>query len=132
MTRLVHRRYLRELFLPMSAYALVVFGSAFLLKRIPDPAWLRAVIALAPVLPIGFVIRAIVRYIRDVDELQQRIELEAISIATAAVSLLYLVGGFLQVAEVIDIDAGAAMIWVFPSIAATYGFAKAVVFRRYK
>lgn len=85
-----------------------------------------------PVLPMGFALRAIVRYIRDTDEMQQRIELEAVSIATAGVSMLYLTGGFLQSAKVIDVPSDMAMIWVFPLVCFSYGVAKAVVMRRYR
>ena len=125
------RRYLREFLPPMLAYALVVIGSVWLLRRINGPDWLRALVALAPVLPIGLALRAIARHIRNIDELQQRIELEAVSIATALVSLGYLAGGFLQLAKVIDVEAGDAMIWVFPLVCFAYGVVKIVVARRY-
>ena len=45
------------------------------------------VVALLPVPPVALAMRAIMRYIRDADELQRRIELEAVSFATACVSL---------------------------------------------
>jgi len=73
-----------------------------------------------------------IRYIRDVDELQQRIELQAVSFATACVSLLYLTGGLLQAARVLDVPASAAMIWVFPLVCLAYGLAKIAVSRRYR
>lgn len=130
-TPALRRRYRREFVPAMLAYVAVLYGSMWLLKRVAEPEWLRALIALAPVLPIALSVRAIVRYIRDIDELQQRIELEAVSIATALVALGYLAGGFLQLAKVIDVAAGAAMIWVFPLVCLTYGVAKIVVSRRY-
>ena len=52
--------------------------------------------------------------------------------ATALVSLLYMAGGFLQAAKVIDVPAAAAMIWMFPLVCFTYGLAKVVVARRYR
>lgn len=126
----LRRRYLREFLPPMLGYVLALFASLWLLKRVDEP-WLRAVVALLPLPPIVFAMRAIVRYIRDTDELQRRIELEAVSIATALVSLLYLGAGFLQSAKVIDIPASAAMIWVFPLVCLSYGVIKTVVSRRY-
>ena len=81
---------------------------------------------------IGMALRAIIRYIRDVDELQQKIELEAVSFAAAFVSMVYVTGAFLQLAKVIDIPSGVAMLWVFPLICASYGLAKMVVARRYQ
>lgn len=126
------RRYLRAFLPPMAAYVLVLCASVWLLRRIDGPDWLRALVALAPVLPIGLAVRAIALHLRAIDELQQRIELEAISIATALVALGYLAGGFLQQARVIDVPAGVAMIWVFPLVCLVYGLAKAAVARRYR
>ena len=123
-------RYLREFAPAMAGYVVAVVLSLWLLKRIDEPV-LRALVALMPVPPIALALRAIMRYIRDADELQRRIELEAVSFATAAVSLVYLAAGFLQLAKVIDVRAGTAMIWVFPLVCAVYGIAKAVVSRRY-
>ncbi|MCY1458106.1 hypothetical protein D9M71_754590 [compost metagenome] len=114
----------------MLAYAVLLVVSILLLKQV-ESAPLRALIALLPVPPIAFVLRAMIRYIRDVDELQQRIELEAVSFATAFVSVVYLTGGFLQSAKVIDVPSNVAMIWVFPLVCLAYGLAKAVVARRY-
>jgi uncharacterized membrane protein YidH (DUF202 family) len=127
----LRRRYTRELMLAMGAYALVLFASVWLLRHVEAPA-LRALVALLPVPPIAFALRAIVRYIRDSDEMQQRIELEAVCMATAFVSLLYMAGGFLQTAKVIDIAAGTVLIWLFPLVSLTYGLAKAMVARRYR
>ena len=101
-------------------------------ESVAEHSWRLALVALLPVPPIAFALRAIVRYIRDSDEMQQRIELEAVCIATALVSLLYLAGGFLQTAKVIDLPAGAVLIWLFPLVCLTYGLAKVVVARRYR
>jgi hypothetical protein len=130
-TPALRRRYLREFLPPMAAYVLLVFLSVWLLKRIDAPA-LRALVALLPVPPIAFALRAIVRYIRDADELQRRIELEAVSISTAFVSFAYLTGGFLQAARVIAVRAVDAMLWVFPLTCLAYGGVKVEVSRRYR
>ena len=127
----LRRRYLREFLPPMAGYMVALWISLLLLKRV-EAEWLRAIVALLPLPPIGFAMRAIVRYIRDTDELQRQIELEAVSSATALVSMLYLAGGFLQAARVIDVPASAAMIWVFPLICLVYGLAKMLISRRYR
>lgn len=129
-TPALRSRYMREFMPAMAAYVITLFASVWLLKHVDEPG-LRAVVALLPVPAIGMAMRAIVRYIRDADELQRRIELEAVSIATACVSLAYLAGGFLQSAKVIDIAATVAMIWVFPLVCLIYGVAKVAVSRRY-
>ncbi len=127
----VHRQYLREFLPAMGAYVFAVFASVLLLKNVDAPAT-RALVALLPVLPIGFALRAIMRYVRNVDEMQQRIELESIAFATALVSLAYLAGGFLQLARVIDLHAGTTMAMVFPLVCGVYGIAKPVVARRFR
>jgi hypothetical protein len=129
-TPALRNRYLREFLPAMAGYVVTVFLSAWLLKRVDGPG-VRALIALLPVPALGLALRAIIRYIRDVDELQQRIELEAVSFATAFVSIVYIAGGFLQLAKVIDIPSGVAMIWVFPLVCLSYGLAKLVVARRF-
>ncbi|MGV8922225.1 MAG: hypothetical protein ACOH1L_02605 [Thermomonas sp.] len=130
-TPALRSRYLREFLPAMAGYVVTLFLSVWLLKRGVDDPGLRALVALLPVPAIGMALRAIIRYIRDVDELQQRIELEAVSFAAAFVSMVYVTGGFLQLAKVIDIPSAVAMIWVFPLICASYGLAKMVVARRY-
>lgn len=124
------RRYLREFLPAMGAYLVTVIGSVYLLKHVDEPV-LRALVALMPVPPIAFAMRAMVRRIRDADELQRQIELEALSVSTLLVSLGYLTAGLLQKARVIDVPSSAAMIWVFPLVCIVYGFAKILVGRRY-
>lgn len=129
--RALQRRYLREFLPAMAGYALGVFVSMWLLKRI-DPPLLRALVALLPIPGIVLAMRAMVRYIRDTDEMQRRIELEAICIATLCVSLGYLAAAFLQSAKVIAVAADAAMFWVFPLVCVAYGVAKVFVARRFR
>ena len=127
----LQRRYTREMLIGMGSYTVLLFVSLLWLRGAEAPA-LRAVIALLPVAPIALVLRAMVRFIRGVDELQQRIELEAICIAAALVSFVYMTGGFLQAARVIDVPASAAMLWVFPLVCGSYGIAKSRIARRYR
>lgn len=129
-TPALRRRYLRELLPSMLAYVLTLWLSVWWLQHLQAPL-LRAAVALLPFPPVAFAVRAIVRYVRDADELQRRIELEAVSIATACVSLGYLAGGFLQAARVIDVSASAAMIWMLPLVCLVYGVAKVAVARRF-
>ncbi len=129
-TPALRSRYLREFIPAMAGYVVTLILSVWLLKRVDEPG-LRALVALLPVPAIGLALRAIIRYIRDADEMQQRIELEAVSFATAFISLLYMAGGFLQLAKVIDVPSGVAMIWVFPLVCLSYGLAKFIVARRF-
>ena len=125
------KRYIRALWPIMIAYSISVFLSFWLIKRGIEWAPLRALVAVLPALALVFLMRAALRYLREIDELQRRIETEAIGIASLLVSLLYFAGGLLQKAKVVDIDSAAAMIWVFPLLCAVYGIAKMVLTRRY-
>ena len=125
------RRYLRALWPIMIGYSLTLFMSIWLVKRGIESVPLRAVVAVLPALAIALLMRAALRYLREIDELQRRIETEAIGIASLLVSLLFFAGGLLQKAQVFDVDAGAAMIWVFPLLCAIYGIAKMILTRRY-
>ena len=125
------RRYQRAMWPTMFAYALLLFASIWWLRHGIEHVALRALVAVAPVLPLLFFLRAALRYLREIDELQRRIETEAIGIASLLVSMLYFAGGLLQKAEVIDIDAAAAMICVFPLLCLSYGIAKMRLTKRY-
>ena len=125
------RRYIRALWPALIGYSLALFLSLWLLRRGIDPLPLRALVAVLPVLPLALMMRAALRYLREIDELQRRIETEAIGIASLLVALLYFAGGLLQKAKVVDLDAAMAMIWVFPLLCAAYGIAKMVLARRY-
>ena len=92
---------------------------------------LRAVVALLPVVAIALFMRAALRYLREIDELHRRIETEAIGIASLLVSLVYFGGGLLEKAKVVQVDAGVAMIWVFPLLCLVYGIAKMILTKRY-
>ncbi|WP_374012697.1 hypothetical protein [Pseudoxanthomonas koreensis] len=127
----IRRRYVRELAATMTAYAVLLVLSFTLLKQVEGTA-LRAVLALLPVAPIALAVAAMVRYFRGVDELQQRIELEAVSLGSALLALLYLSGGLLQAADVIELPADAVMIWVFPLMCLSYGLAKFRIALRYR
>ncbi len=116
----------------MAVYAVFLFISLTLLKRGIEPLPLRALIGLLPVLPMLWFMRGLIGYLRNVDELQKQIELEGIGVAAMLVSMLYFSGGFLQLAKVIDIPSGAAMIWVFPLMCLGYGAGKFNAMRRYR
>lgn len=126
------RDYRRRMWPAMLLYVAIVFASTWLLKHYQMAMPLRAVIAIAPALPISFVMFAFLRYLRTVDEMQRRIEMEAVGVAALVVSQVYLAGGFLQLGKIIDVPSGVAMIWVFPLMCFTYAIGKFLATRRYR
>ncbi len=129
-TRDLMRRYRREFVPPMLAYLAVMLVWKRLLDAVDSTA-LRFVVALLPVMLVALVMRALVRFVRDSDELQRRIELESIAIAALLVAGAYMACGFLQSARLIDVPASAAMLLVFPAICLGYGVVKVFISRRY-
>lgn len=128
----VHRQYVRALWPILIAYSLLLSVSIWWLKAGIEPVALRALVALLPVFPMLLLMRVFIRYLRQVDEFQRQIELEAIGVAALLVAMLTMAAGFLQLAKVIDLPAGVALIWVFPLIALGYGIGKFRATARYR
>ncbi len=87
-------------------------------------------LALAPTLPVIGVIWLMVWRVLRADELEQRLHMIALSIASGVVAAASLVGGFLGAAGVLP-PRGDLLIWVFPVSSVVYGLARWLVARRY-
>lgn len=130
--RAVHKRYLGEFIPAMAAYVLLILLYGLLMPRTTSMLW-RVVLALLPLLPIAMVIRAMARVIRDQDELERRIDLEAIAIAAMSTGFGYFSFGFLLNAGLgLVVSPASVAIWVLPCLFASFGIAKALVIRRYR
>jgi hypothetical protein len=88
----------------------------------------RVWIGLLPAVPAMLVILAMVRRVARLDELQRRIELEAIVVASLLVGMASFVVGFLVEAHVIQIS----IISVFPTMICVYAFAQTWAAWRYR
>ena len=122
------RTYTIELVVTMLvAYPIMVFGSITLLKMYPEAVW-RPLVAIVPLIPVLFALRAFLRYLNRLDELQQRIQLNAIAFAAGATTILTLTYGFLENAGFPRIS----WVWVFPILVGLWGIAGAVANRRYR
>lgn len=127
-------RYTRRVVVTMSAYIAVLFLSVGLLRG-PAADWpvgAKALLALAPVLPVALLGKALVAYLAECDEMIRRIELEAIGLASLIVGLLFMSVGFLIQAGVFSLGGGTVAIWVFPMLCGVYGLTKWQAVRRYR
>lgn len=131
MSTFVSRRYVREFLPAMAGYVAVLMLSVWALRHAESMA-LRVVLALAPVLPVGLAARALLRFVRDGDELQQRILLEAFALAALVLTLGSFSLGLLVSAEVIHIRAELALTLLLPAYAALYGLFAFRAARRYR
>ena len=80
----------------------VSFVARWLLRQQDFPSGLRAVPALAPLVPAALFARTVHRWLRLLDELQQRIQLEALFHALATTALVFIVIDLLQAAGCIE------------------------------
>lgn len=126
------QRYARAIMPILALYSVTLVGSIWLIKRGIESMPFRAMVAIIPAFSILLIMWAALRYFREADELQRRIEAESIGVACLVVSFVYFAGGLLQKAKVIDVPSADAMIWVFPMTMAVYGFAKFAAVRRYR
>lgn len=122
------RQYLIGFSLAMIGYTALLFAS-IMLVRASQPLPLRIFLAAMPVLPLLFGFRVYVRYIAQLDELQQRIQVMAHAWAAGITGILTLTYGL------VEANAGLptiSLIWVFPLLISTWGIAVGILSRRYQ
>lgn len=92
------RKYVAELTWALIVYMVLLVISLFVMKRMQLELPQAALIALAllPMIGSALVVWAIVRGIRRLDELQRRIQFEALSFAFAGTAFLTFGWGFLE------------------------------------
>ncbi len=131
MIRTRNKHYQRNVMLAMFAYVAVML-LIWPLGRTTPSMPLKFGIALTPLVPLVYVIWQMARRIWGSDELEQRTHLVGLGVATAAVAVFSLVGGFLATAKLLSRDSCAALLmWVFPVLVFSYGAARWWVARQY-
>lgn len=124
----VMRRYLKEFFFAMSMYVVILIVSVTLLRSYELPRGWQVVISLAPTLPIIFVIIAILRALRDSDELIQRIQLQAVVFSAITTGLITFTYGFLENVGFPHFPT----IWILPMMFALWGLGLGYFNQRYQ
>lgn len=129
--RQAQRRYLREFVPAMAAYVIVLFLSTWSLRH-ADATVLRALLALAPMVPVALAGRAVMRFVRGCDELDRKILLEAFSLAALVITFGTFSLGLLAAAGVLVIRGDHALIWILPVYCGLYGLFACIARRRYR
>jgi hypothetical protein len=122
------KRYFLELGGAMVGYGLALVGSLTLLRAHPDTP-LRVPLALLPMIPAAFAVVAVLRFVRASDELERRIQLEAMTFAFACTALTVIAYGFLEG------NAGFPHVnvaWVWPAMAVWWVLGVLLGRRRYR
>ncbi len=124
----VMKRYSRAIILSMIAYTVILIVSISAIQNIEMPKPAQIIIALAPAVPVGFMIFAMLRLLKDSDEFQQRVQLMATSVAAALTALITFSYGFLE-------NVGFPKFpthFVLPLTIAIWGISKAWFSKRYE
>lgn len=92
----IMKRYYKEFGISMGTYVVAVITSTMVLSNFEFPQIAQIIITLIPVIPTIFVVLAILRALRDSDELQQRIQLQAVTFSAITTGLITFSYGFLE------------------------------------
>ncbi len=121
------RKYKIRTLVVTAAYLALTYASVRWLHRQPATPW-RYLIAVLPVLPIFLMPALVIEFLRNLEELQRRIQLEALGFAFAATALSTLTYGFLQNAGLPQLN----WIWVWPVMAGFWTVGLLVAKWRYR
>jgi hypothetical protein len=128
MNQSASKLYMREFWAAMAAYVVVLPVSITLIIASPPSAWWRIPLALAPVIPVLFVLRAFLRFFSRMDELQRRIQLEAFAFSFGATGVVTFSYGCLVYVGFPNLS----WVYIFPLMIALWGIGAAVATRRYQ
>lgn len=123
----VMKRYYKEFFLAIGAYTIVLFTSISLINSFEFSKTIQIVLALTPVLPIVFVIIAIMRALRDSDELQQKVQYNAIMFSAVGTGLITFSYGLLENVGFPPFPT----IWVLPLMFMFWGLSLGYFWKKY-
>ncbi|MEW6030530.1 MAG: hypothetical protein ACOYZ8_02550 [Chloroflexota bacterium] len=121
-------RYTREFVIAIFAYIVTLIASNSILMRMEDSSPWRVLLAIVPVVPVAFVLHSIMGVLTGSDELQQKIQLLAISFAAGTTSLLTFAYGFLEGIGFPHLSP----IWILPITTLFWGLGLAFFSRRYR
>lgn len=122
------QRYMKNLFLSMIAYSVILITSLTVLKNYEFTRFWQIVISLSPAVPVAFVILAVMRLLKDSDEMQQRVQLLATSFSAAVTGLVTFSYGFLE-------NVGFPKFptfFIFPMLIAIWGISLGYFSRKYQ
>lgn len=89
------KTYILKLINVVILYAVMLFLSIRLMRDWSESSW-RFAATLLPMIPIGICLRIFLRIFKELDELQKRIQLNALAFSFGAVGLLTFSYGLLQ------------------------------------
>lgn len=128
MNRDVQKRYFKEFGISMGFYVVLLIASISVISNVELPKAVQVVIALIPVIPTIFVVIAVMRALRDSDELQQRIQLQAVTFSAIVTGLITFSYGFLENIGFPHFPS----LFIFPLMIALWGIGAGIFAGKYK
>ena len=122
MARMSTRRFNGYVMLLMVAYVALIILVWPLVRNVHG-MWWKIALAVSPTVPVTWVVALMARRVMLSDELEQRLHLIALGVATALVGTASLIASFLAMAKVWQGD-GSELVWVFPALCFIYGFTR--------
>ena len=128
MNQEVQKRYFKEFGISMGFYFVLLIGSVTVLTNFELPKAAQIAITLIPVIPTIFVIVAVMRALRDSDELQQKIQLQAVTFSAIVTGLITFTYGFLENVGFPHLP----LLFIFPLMLALWGIGAGIFARNYQ
>ena len=128
MNKSASKTYTLEFLTAMAAYVIILPICIVLIIASPHAAWWRIPLALVPIIPILFAMRAFMRFFSTMDELQRRIQLEAFAFGFGATGIVTFSYGLLTYVGFPEIN----WVWIFPLMVALWGIGQGIAARRYR
>jgi hypothetical protein len=116
-----------EIGLALLAYMMFLLGSVTVLRSNPDAPW-RYFVAVVPVAPAALAVFYFVRRLARLDELQRRIQMEALGFSVAATALITFAYGFLEGVGLPHLN----WTYILPLMAALWAAGTAIFTFRYR
>jgi len=123
----IMKRYYKEFGISMGIYVVAVITSTMVLSNFEFPRIAQIIITLIPVIPTIFVVLAIMRALRDSDELQQRIQLQAVTFSAITTGLITFSYGFLENVGFPPFPS----IWILPIMFMLWGISLGYFWKKY-
>lgn len=122
------RLYTIRIFAAGAAYVFTLMPAFAVIRALPEGSLWRIPLALLPLPAILFGVWTFLQFLASVDELQRRVQLQAIGFSLGLTGVITFTLGLLESAGFPTLG----IIWVFPMMIALWGVGQAIAMRRYQ
>lgn len=109
-------RYRSRFIGAMAVYAMLIVLMVRLMKQV-DPLWAKAILVLVPMVPITVALNEMLRFFASLDELERRVQFEAVTAAAILTCMLTFAWGLLELAGLPRLP----VVMVLPLFCGIYG-----------